>query len=442
MAVGSRRLALGFAFALSVSLPAPRPLAAAEAPDLLATLEAFDHPTLGEAVNVSGVRLEGPHASFVLESGRAAPVSAGDRIVGLFFEGRGAFDYLSADSIEAPVVVFNAKKGSSLKPEKTADGVRLQDSFKRLLWLAAGKPLPELSGSPAPPLADAFRKHRDKFGRIHAPPLSHDFAIQRIDAPDAPLDLGRARRRPRRSPVRLRRNRRSGGGARDAQLERVDRDAAPPVSLARPAFGAADRPRPPRPAQTALPADGRRRAPPGLRRKRREAHGRGDPGSAGPSGARPAIRRRLDRLCAGGLQPRGALREGPPRDGRERPRPAFRPPARRARRRAGRAGARGAAAQAPLRDRRRLPRAAARRQLLGARDLGLVPRAAAVRSGLHVPRRGARSGPLRAVRAGKDRAAREGGRRRTFSRRGSTRRSSSPSSSRAATTWRRSSATA
>ena len=187
MVVGWRRLASGVALAVFLFHLAAGRLVAAETPDLLATLEAFDHPKLGEPVSVSGLRLEGPHASFVLESGRAAPVSAGDRIVGLFFEGRGAFEYLSADSIEAPVVVFNAKKGSSLKPEKTADGVRLQDSFKRLLWLAAGKPLPELSGPSAPPLADAFRKHRDKFGRIHAPPLSHDFAIQRIDAPDAPL---------------------------------------------------------------------------------------------------------------------------------------------------------------------------------------------------------------------------------------------------------------
>ena len=50
-----------------------------------------------------------------------------------------------------------------------------------------GSRCPSSPGPPAPPLADAFRKHRDKFGRIHAPPLSHDFAIQRLDAPDAPL---------------------------------------------------------------------------------------------------------------------------------------------------------------------------------------------------------------------------------------------------------------
>jgi hypothetical protein len=168
-------------------LGAAAALAATDASSLAAILETFDRPTLGEAVNVSGLLLEGPHATWRLESGRAAPVSAGERVIGIFFEGRGSFDYLSADPIEAPQVIFNARKGSSLKPEKTPDGVRLRDSFKRLLWLAAGRPMPELAGSPEASLGDAFRKHREKFGRLHAPPLSHDFALQRLDAPDAPL---------------------------------------------------------------------------------------------------------------------------------------------------------------------------------------------------------------------------------------------------------------
>ena len=142
---------------------------------------------VGEAVRVSGLRLTGPHAACVLESGRAAPVRAGEEVVGIFFEGSGSFEYLSADPIEAPVVVFDAKKGSSLKPEKTDAGIRLRDTVKRMLWLARGQPLPELSGAAAAPLADAFRREREKFGRMHAPPPSHDFAIQALDAPEAPL---------------------------------------------------------------------------------------------------------------------------------------------------------------------------------------------------------------------------------------------------------------
>jgi hypothetical protein len=39
-------------------------------------------------------------------------------------------------SAEKPVVLFDAKKGSGLKAEKTEKGVVLRDGFKRLLWLA------------------------------------------------------------------------------------------------------------------------------------------------------------------------------------------------------------------------------------------------------------------------------------------------------------------
>ncbi len=162
-------------------------LLAAGGPALPGLIERFDGLTIGDAVAVSGLRLAGPHAACVLESGRAAPVRAGEEIVGIFFEGSGAFDYLSADPIEAPVVVFDAKKGSRLKPERTDAGVRLHEKVERILWLARGGPLPELSGAPAPALTDSFRKEREKFGRLHAPPLSHDFAMQALDAPDAPL---------------------------------------------------------------------------------------------------------------------------------------------------------------------------------------------------------------------------------------------------------------
>jgi hypothetical protein len=37
------------------------------------------------------------------------------------------------------------------------------------------------------PLAEAFRKEREKFARMHTAPLSHDFALQRLNAPSAPL---------------------------------------------------------------------------------------------------------------------------------------------------------------------------------------------------------------------------------------------------------------
>jgi hypothetical protein len=134
---------------------------------------------------VSGLRLKGPHAEWELKSGRAAPVRAGDQLLGIFFEGKGNIEYLSVDPVEAPSVVFNARKGSSLDPERTDKGVRLRDSFDRLLWLSAGEEIPALTGSAAASLQPSFQKHREKFQRIHTPPLSHDFAMRALDSPDA-----------------------------------------------------------------------------------------------------------------------------------------------------------------------------------------------------------------------------------------------------------------
>jgi hypothetical protein len=142
---------------------------------------------VGDAVSVSNLRLTAGHIECMLKSGRAAPVRSGDEVVGFYFEGEGAMDYLSVDPIEAPVILFNAAKGTGLVPEKTGTGVRLRDSFTRLLWLSSGAPLPPLSGASAPTLADGFRSQREKFGRSYAPPLSHDFAQQRANAPETPL---------------------------------------------------------------------------------------------------------------------------------------------------------------------------------------------------------------------------------------------------------------
>ena len=156
-------------------------------PGLLEIVERFDHLRVGDAVAVSGLLLSAGQFDCTLKSGRAAPVRAGDEIVGLFFEGEGSMEYVSVDPVEAPVVLFDTKKGSGLKAEKIERGVVLRDSFRRLLWLAQASPVPELTGAPAVPLAAAFRKEREKFARMHTAPLSHDFALQRLNAPSAPL---------------------------------------------------------------------------------------------------------------------------------------------------------------------------------------------------------------------------------------------------------------
>ena len=174
-------------FLLGAGLVLRPPAAAGEGPALPEIVERFDHLRVGEAVAVAGLRLSVGHFECRLKAGRAAPVRAGDEVVGLFFEGEGSMEYVSVDPVEAPVVFFDAKKGSGLKAEKTERGVVLRDGFKRLLWLAQASPVPALEGSPAAPLADAFGREREKFARMHTAPLSHDFALQRLNAPSALL---------------------------------------------------------------------------------------------------------------------------------------------------------------------------------------------------------------------------------------------------------------
>jgi len=160
---------------------------AAAASTLPELVERFDHLQVGDAVEVRDLSLAAGRFICRLASGRAAPVRAGDEAVGLFFEGDGTMEYVSTDPVEAPVVLFDVRKGSSLKAEKTDRGVVIRDGFRRLLWIARGTAVPRLDGKPAASLADDFRKQRAKFSRAHGAPLSHDFALQALNSPSAPL---------------------------------------------------------------------------------------------------------------------------------------------------------------------------------------------------------------------------------------------------------------
>jgi hypothetical protein len=172
---------------LAVALVLPAAGTRAEGAGLREIVDRFDHLRVGGAVAVRDLRLAAGHMECVLESGRAAPVLAGEAVVGLFFEGRGRMEYVSVDRVEQPVVLFDVRKGTSLESERTERGIVLRDRPDRILWLARNRPLPPLSGSPAEPLEEAFRAQREKFDRVHAPPFSHDFAIHDLDAPEAPL---------------------------------------------------------------------------------------------------------------------------------------------------------------------------------------------------------------------------------------------------------------
>ncbi|HEY1252221.1 MAG TPA: M1 family aminopeptidase [Thermoanaerobaculia bacterium] len=173
--------------ALLLALALPVRLGAADASGLAATLEKFDHLQVGDAVGVSDRTLTAGHFQCVLKSGRAAPIRAGDEAVGLYFEGDGTMEYLSADPVEAPVVVFNTRKATSLTAEKGDKGTRLRSAFRRLVWLASGDVPAAGAGAAGPPLANSFREQREKFGRVRWAPVSYAFALQRLNGSTAPL---------------------------------------------------------------------------------------------------------------------------------------------------------------------------------------------------------------------------------------------------------------
>src|SRR4029453_18717218 len=99
---------------------------------LSALVERFDHLTVGKPLLVGPMTLSSGHLECKLQSGNAAPVLAGDDVVGVYFEGAGSMEYLSVDPVEAPSVMFNARKGSSLKPENTEKGARLRATCPRI----------------------------------------------------------------------------------------------------------------------------------------------------------------------------------------------------------------------------------------------------------------------------------------------------------------------
>ena len=171
----------------ALALAAGASLFGADRPTLPAIIEQFDHLSVGKSMLVGPVTLSSGHLECKLQSGNAAPVLAGDDVVGVYFEGTGSMEYLSVDPVEAPSVMFNARKGSSLKPEKTDKGVRLRDNFTRILWIAQGQPMPSLSGQPSTALTPGFAGQREKFRRLNGAPLSYDFAMQKLNSPETPL---------------------------------------------------------------------------------------------------------------------------------------------------------------------------------------------------------------------------------------------------------------
>lgn len=171
----------------AVAAMALEPVARSE-PTFTEVVKSWSALRLKESRPVRGVRLVAGHARLTLASGDAALVVAGRETVGIFFRGEGTLDYVSVDPVEAPVLSWNVRKNSGLKPDVEGRSVTLRDRFTEVLWLAGGVPLPLVpEEGEGRPLDVPFAAHVKKFERVQATPVHHMFASWRLNAPDRAL---------------------------------------------------------------------------------------------------------------------------------------------------------------------------------------------------------------------------------------------------------------
>ncbi|HYN41612.1 MAG TPA: hypothetical protein VE129_07550, partial [Thermoanaerobaculia bacterium] len=157
-------------------------------PTFTEVVKSWSELVLKESRPVRGVTLSAGHGQFKLTNGEAAYVVAGGATVGIYFRGEGALEYVSVDPVEFPVLQWNVKKNTGLKPSVEGKSVTLRDSFTEILWLAGSSPMPQLpTEGEGRPLGEPFASHVKKFGRIEATPAGHMFASWHLNSPDRPL---------------------------------------------------------------------------------------------------------------------------------------------------------------------------------------------------------------------------------------------------------------
>lgn len=159
---------------------------AAEIP-VAALVETFDNPTLGPSSVVNNVTVKlSNRMTVTLANGSAAPIMAGDDVIGLFFTGKGSYTYRSEDPLEATNVRYEVKKASDLTLTEAAGVLTLQGNFERMQLRSAGIALPAMSGG-AGALDAQFKEMREDMARRQAQPATHLLVKQRLDAPKSPV---------------------------------------------------------------------------------------------------------------------------------------------------------------------------------------------------------------------------------------------------------------
>lgn len=153
------------------------------------TIAAYDGMTLGQATAITDVKLTSGHMTFTLASGTAAPVVAGNETIGLFFSGKGSYEYVSNDPAEAAILKTNVKRATDLGMTETANAITVGDSFEQLLFIQPKGKLPQLSTSSTISVDAAFNQFKQLFARDNGMPASHLYAIKKLDDPADTLTL-------------------------------------------------------------------------------------------------------------------------------------------------------------------------------------------------------------------------------------------------------------
>lgn len=177
-----KKLALLLTLAISASIHA--------ATSLKDTIAAYDGMTLGQATPFHGEITSG-HMTFKFAEGNAAPVVAGNETIGFFFAGKGSYEYVSNDPVEAAVLKTNVKRATGLALAEKPGALTVSDTFEQLL-LIRGK-LPELSTSATISVDAPFQQFKQLFARDSGMPFAHLYAIRKLDAPNGALTMAQLR---------------------------------------------------------------------------------------------------------------------------------------------------------------------------------------------------------------------------------------------------------
>lgn len=133
----------------------------AQAPIPSATVEVVSRRVLIEAAKyhqpeadmnahpVENLTLQYGHMTLILSKGVAVAIKVDGKPEGLYFKGSGRFFYLSAETIEYPLIDFNLRENTNLVPTKGSKGMEIGEPLTEVILWGGGCTLPDLGAASA-----------------------------------------------------------------------------------------------------------------------------------------------------------------------------------------------------------------------------------------------------------------------------------------------------